>query len=69
MNGMLKDKSGNNSSKRIIGFMIILWAMVLVTISLITKVDVPDNTKDVFTALVWIAGAMLTGSVMEHFKK
>ena len=67
--GMLKDKDGNNSSKRIIGFVVFMWAMAVVSVSVLRNVDVPTNSKDVLIALVYGASLMITGGVAEGMFK
>jgi uncharacterized membrane protein len=70
--GMLQGNNGENSSKRIIGFIIIVWVMLCSTVygTCILMGSKESNSIDnILISMGCAACAMITGGVIEKFGK
>ena len=68
---LLKDKNGNNSSKRVAGFSIggigIALAITLFFFSIYKTIKDPQTAKEVVKTLLYVASGLLGIGVIENF--
>ncbi len=68
-NKWYEDNDGNNSGKRIIGTLLIAYAVIIVTVFIIRNIDIPENISSIIQSMLYSGGIMITGGVVEKFAK
>jgi len=70
--GMLQGNNGENSSKRIIGFIVIIWVMICSTVYFVCiQMDgkESESINNLLSNLGYGAFALIMGGVIEGFTK
>lgn len=69
MNGILKDQNGNDSSKRLAGFIIsgvgLVGLVALGVVSIFSKIEDPSTAMEAFKTILIIGGGLLGIGVVE----